>query len=187
MAESTTKKARAARPAAVRRAPSTSKRVPAVTKRVPAASKRVPRSKKVAAAVEAAGRQMSDEHKAALAAGREEGRVVRNYLEAVSHPKRPGRKKTPDSIQRQMSEVDGRLRSAGAAERLQLIQQRFDLKSELDRLAAESSVDLNGLEASFVKVAASYSDRKGLSYGAWREAGVAADVLRRAGVKRTRS
>ncbi|MHB1534624.1 MAG: hypothetical protein ACYC1D_08440 [Acidimicrobiales bacterium] len=43
------------------------------------------------------------------------------------------------------------------------------------------------LETAFVKVASGYSERKGLSYAAWREAGVSADVLRRAGIRRTRS
>ena len=129
---------------------------------------------------------MSVEHKAALAAGREEGRIVRNYLEAVSRPKRPGRKKTPESITRQLNQVDGKLRSAAPAERLQLIQQRFDLKSDLERLNADANVDLSNLESQFIKVASGYSERKGISYAAWREAGVSADVLRRAGIRRTR-
>lgn len=129
---------------------------------------------------------MSVEHKAALAAGREEGRIVRNYLEAVSRPKRPGRKKTPESITRQLNQVDSKLRSAAPAERLQLIQQRFDLKSDLERLNADANVDLSNLESQFIKVASGYSERKGISYAAWREAGVSADVLRRAGIRRTR-
>ena len=130
---------------------------------------------------------MSSEHKAALAAGREEGRIVRNYLEAATRPKRPGRKKTADSIARQLQQVDTKLRTARAAERLQLIQHRFDLQSESDRLHADSNVDMTELETAFVKVAFGYSERKGLSYAAWREAGVSADVLRRAGIRRTRS
>ncbi len=130
---------------------------------------------------------MSVEHKAALAAGREEGRVVRNYLEAVSRPKRPGRKKTPESITRQLNQIDSKLRNASAAERLQLIQTRFDLKSDLERLNADANVDLSNLESAFIKVAKGYSERKGISYAAWREAGVSADVLRRAGIRRTRS
>jgi hypothetical protein len=129
---------------------------------------------------------MSVEHKAALAAGREEGRIVRNYLEAVSRPKRPGRKKTPESIARQLNQVDTKLRNAAPAERLQLIQQRFDLKSDLERLNADANVDLSNLESQFIKVASGYSERKGISYAAWREAGVSADVLRRAGIRRTR-
>ena len=46
---------------------------------------------------------MSSEHKAALARGREHGRAVKNYLEALSanKPKR-GRKRTPDSINKRL-------------------------------------------------------------------------------------
>ena len=42
---------------------------------------------------------MSDEHKAALAEGRNQGRAVRNYLEALdqNRPKR-GRKRTTESV-----------------------------------------------------------------------------------------
>ena len=52
-----------------------------------------------AAAANKRRRTMSDEHKAALAEGREQGRVVRRYLEAlVSHRPSRGRRRTPDSI-----------------------------------------------------------------------------------------
>src|ERR1700730_18462311 len=49
---------------------------------------------------------MSDDHKAALAVGRTEGRVVRRYLDALeaNKPKR-GRKRTPDSIQRRLKAI----------------------------------------------------------------------------------
>ena len=41
------------------------------------------------------------------------------------------------------------------------------------------------VEAAFVDVAKSYSDRQGISYSAWREVGVEASVLKRAGIART--
>ncbi len=40
------------------------------------------------------------------------------------------------------------------------------------------------LEADFVKAAKNYSERKGISYAAWREAGVDAGVLKAAGLRR---
>lgn len=76
---------------------------------------------------------MTDEHKAALAEGREQGRIVRRYLEAVA-----------------------------------------------DRAPA----DMEALEAGFIAVARPYSDRKGLSYAAWRAVGVKPRVLRAAGIAR---
>ena len=51
--------------------------------------------------------QMSESHKAALAKGREEGRIVRQYLEALESTKpRRGRKRTPDSIRRRLTTIE---------------------------------------------------------------------------------
>src|SRR5438067_1738803 len=49
---------------------------------------------------------MSAQHKEALAVGREQGRAVRRYLEALeaNRPKR-GRKRTTDSVKRQSDHV----------------------------------------------------------------------------------
>ncbi len=162
---------------------------PKTTAEAPQRRKRVPKKQAVpvvapAKSVTKRASRMSDDHKAALAAGREEGRAVRNYLDVISRPKRPGRKRTVESIARQVAEVDAKLAGADAGQRLLLIQQRFDLKSELDQLKRESSEDLGALESAFVKVAAAYSERKGISYAAWREAGVSAVVLRQAGIGR---
>jgi hypothetical protein len=129
-------------------------------------------------------RPMSDSHKEALAAGREEGRAVRAYLDAVTRPKRPGRKRTSESVEAQLAKIDGRIAGASAANRLGLIQERFDLKRDLAALQAEAGVDIAALEASFVAVAPAYGKRKGISYAAWREAGVSAEVLRKAGISR---
>lgn len=130
---------------------------------------------------------MSAAHKQALAVGRDQGRIVRAYLEAMERPRRPGRPKTPESMARQIAQLDARLATATPAERVRLIQERFDLKREHDALVEEARVDLKVLAGAFVKVAKEYSDRKGISYAAWREAGVPAELLRRAGVTRSRA
>lgn len=126
---------------------------------------------------------MSKQHKEALAQGREQGRAVRRYLEALeaNRPRR-GRKRTPDSIKKRLSAIEDRLGSADPLTALQLRQERMDLQAEL--AAKETSVDVKGLEDEFVKVARSYGERKGISYAAWREAGVDAAVLKRAGISR---
>ena len=127
---------------------------------------------------------MSDEHKAALAEGRNQGRSVRRYLEALdAHKPKRGRKRTADSIRKRLNRIDVELAAADPLKRLQLIQERLDLKAELD--AAGAKVDLTGLEQDFVGAAAAYSMRKGISYAAWRELGVEPAVLKRAGIKRT--
>ena len=126
---------------------------------------------------------MSDEHKAALAEGRNQGRAVRRYLEALeAHKPKRGRKRTPESMQKRLDRIDVELVSADPLKRLQLIQERLDLKDELD--SAGQTVDLSGLEQDFVDAAAAYSKRKGISYAAWRELGVEPAVLKRAGISR---
>jgi hypothetical protein len=126
---------------------------------------------------------MTEEHKAALARGRAEGRVVRDYLEALraTKPKR-GRKRTPESIQQRLDAIDASLESASAVEELLLVQERRDLESEL--AAMSEQVDISALEDRFVDVAKSYSDSKKLSYAAWRDVGVQPAVLKRAGITR---
>jgi hypothetical protein len=126
---------------------------------------------------------MSDEHKAALAEGRNQGRSVRRYLEALeAHKPKRGRKRTSDSIQKRLDKIDGELAGADPLKRLQLIQERIDLLEELDTAGAK--VDLSELEQGFVEAAAAYSERKGISYAAWRQLGVEAAVLKRAGISR---
>jgi len=126
---------------------------------------------------------MTAQHKAALAEGRSEGRAVKAYLEALeqSRPRR-GRKRTPESIKKRLAVIDGELADASALQRLQLVQERMDLQRELEQLGTK--VDLGALEGAFVKTAGKYSQRKGISYAAWRELGVSADVLRKAGISR---
>jgi hypothetical protein len=126
---------------------------------------------------------MTAEHKKALAEGRTEGRAVREYLEALeaNRPRR-GRKRTAETVKRQLATTEKELGSASGVDRLQLVQRRLDLTAELERMT--NRLDVPALEREFVKVAKTYGDRKGISYSAWREVGVAPEVLRRAGVTR---
>lgn len=126
---------------------------------------------------------MSDEHKQALAVGREQGRAVRRYLEALeAHRPKRGRKRTPDSIERRLKVIEDELGSADPLTRLQLVQERMDLQEEL--ASKSEAVDMTSLEDQFVAAARDYGERKGISYGAWRELGVDAAVLKRAGIRR---
>ncbi len=126
---------------------------------------------------------MSDSHKAALAEGREQGRAVRRYLEALdAHKPKRGRKRTMESVERRLQLIDQKLPDADPLTRLHLVQERMDLVNELE--SAETVVDLQALEDAFVAAAAPYGQRKGVSYGAWRQLGVDPAVLRRANVRR---
>ncbi len=126
---------------------------------------------------------MSDSHKAALAEGREQGRAVRRYLEALeAHKPKRGRKRTQESVQKRLAAIDEKLPEADALTRLHLIQERMNLEEEL--AASDNGVDLKELEDQFVAAAAPYGARKGITYAAWRQLGVDPSVLRRAGIKR---
>lgn len=126
---------------------------------------------------------MTDEHKQALAVGREQGRAVRRYLEALeAHRPKRGRKRTAESIERRLAAIEERLVDADPLTRLQLVQERMDLQQELE--TKSEAVDITSLEAAFVTAAREYGQRKGISYSAWREAGVDAAVLKKAGIRR---
>ncbi len=126
---------------------------------------------------------MSADHKAALADGRRESHVVRAYLEALeAHRPRRGRKRTVDSVRRRLTAVATEITTADPLTRLQLVQEQLDLAVEL--AAFNATVDLAALEAEFVAAAKAYSDRKGISYAAWRAVGVAPAVLKQAGITR---
>jgi uncharacterized protein YicC (UPF0701 family) len=126
---------------------------------------------------------MSQEHKQALALGREQGRAVRRYLEALeAHRPKRGRKRTPDSIKKRLADIESRLETADPLTRLQLVQERMNLETEL--ASKSEAVDLTTLEADFVAAAREYGERKGITYAAWREAGVDASVLKRADIRR---
>lgn len=126
---------------------------------------------------------MSEDHKAALSAGRKQGRAVRAYLEALeAHKPKRGRKRTAESIAKRISAIDASLDDVDALKRLQLVQERMDLEAELASMDAGSNLD--ELEAEFIEVAREYSQRKGISYAAFRELGVSAATLKSAGVSR---
>lgn len=129
-------------------------------------------------------KKMSDEHKDALAVGRAEGRAVRAYLEALEsyRPKR-GRQRTRETVTARRAAIAAALETADPLKRLQLAQEDLDLANELATMNDGS--ELEGLETEFVSVAKSYATRKGISYTAFREVGVPAEVLRRAEIARS--
>ena len=129
------------------------------------------------------GRPMSDEHKAAMGEGRAQGRAVRAYLEALeTHKPKRGRKRTPESMRARIATIDDTIGDADPMKRLELVQERMDLEAAVE--AAETTVDLTELEDAFAAAAKGYGERKGISYGAWREVGVPASVLKKAGISR---
>jgi hypothetical protein len=109
---------------------------------------------------------------------------VRRYLEALEANKpRRGRKRSPESLKKRLDAIETEIASADPLKRVHLVQERSDLQQALETSA--SNVDVDELESDFVKAAAPYSERKGITYSTWREVGVPAAVLEKAGIKRS--
>ncbi len=133
---------------------------------------------------ERAKRTVSPAHKQAMAEGRTQSRAVSAYLEALdAHRPKRGRKRTPESIDRRLAAIDASLETASAIKRLSLIQERMDLQQEKTSIGV--AVDLSEVEGGFIAAAAEYGQRKGITYSAWRQLGVPAPVLAKAGITRS--
>lgn len=127
---------------------------------------------------------MSQEQKDAMAQGRREARAVRNYLDALERGRKRGPKVTPERLRDRITATQSAIDDeTDPQSRLELIQQRMDDEERLIEVSQQESID--DLQPGFIEVAASYSERKGISYSAWRELGVPAKVLRAAGMTRS--
>lgn len=115
---------------------------------------------------------------------KEARRAVRQYLSALeaNKPKR-GRKRTPESIDARLASLDEATESASPLKKLEMAQERRDLIEERERMV--EAVDPKALESAFVSHAQQYGEQKGISWAAWRDVGVAADVLKAAGISRS--
>lgn len=131
-------------------------------------------------------RTMSEGHKAAIAAGRSEGAAVRRYLEALKLKRRPGRRFTKAQLAERLDELQTKVDSEeNPLVEVELRQKARDL--ELRIAHSDQEVDEADLEAAFVEVAKEFSERKKISYSVWREMGVPASVLKKAGIPQERN
>lgn len=131
-------------------------------------------------------RKMSAAHKKALAEGRAMSATVDRYLAAVNTPKRRGRKVSKASLMERLSDARTRQKKTTGVERVLAAQEARNLHAKLAQLRSAGDVDTKGLEVEFVRVAKKFGENRGIRYGAWRDAGVPAEVLKRAGIARTR-
>lgn len=127
---------------------------------------------------------MSEEHKAALARGRKEARAITNYLNALD-ARKPGRLVTKESLEARLKSVINKLDSEDSPlDRVELLQKKLDIEEEISKV--EDAPDFDELEERFIRHAKSYSERKGISYTAWRDFGVPAATLKDAGIPEKR-
>jgi hypothetical protein len=131
-------------------------------------------------------RTLSASHKRALAEGRTMSATVDRYLAAVNTPKRRGRKVSQAALVERLGAAQERAKSATGVERVLAAQEVRDISSRISAMQSTGGTDLKALENAFVRVAKTFGEKRGIGYGAWRDAGVPAVVLKRAGVARTR-
>ena len=102
---------------------------------------------------------MTAEHKAKLAAGRNESRAVARYLEALeAHRPKQGRKRTSESVAKQLAQTEAELKTAVGIVRLELLQKQRDLKVEAERLS-EGGSQVMASRASLAKPSARARER----------------------------
>jgi hypothetical protein len=131
-------------------------------------------------------KSLSAEHKAAMAEGRIESRLIKSYLEAIRRTKpTAGRPRTTEAVNNRIEKINLILDSKlDPLKRLSLLQERIDLTQELKTIEDNSTDLVAELQPDFIIAAKSYGERKGISYAAWREFGVPAAVLKAAGISR---
>jgi len=129
---------------------------------------------------------LSAAHKRALADGRAMSATVDRYLSSVNTPKRRGRKVSKAVLEQRLAAAHANARSARGVAKVLAAQQIRDFQTRIANINAGSGSDLKSLEADFVKIAKRFGENRGIGYGAWRDAGVPAVVLKKAGIARTR-
>jgi hypothetical protein len=112
--------------------------------------------------------------------------TVDRYLSAVNTPKRRGRKVSKSALQARLADARARAKSATGVEKLLAAQDVRDLQTRIATLETSADGDIKSIEAAFVKIAERFGENRGICYGASRDAGVPAQILKRAGIARTR-
>ena len=110
--------------------------------------------------------------------------TISAYLTALGEEKARGRRKrSPEKLLQRLNVVAEQMDSASQIVKVRLIQERLDIEDAMR--PDPPSVAFSPLEDAFCSVVGSWSASKGISYSAWREVGVPAAVLKRAGVRRS--
>lgn len=131
----------------------------------------------------------------------DEARAVRSYLEFLM-PSKPSadepekadgrRQASPETIERRIAAVDTKIAGANTLAKLDLIQKRKELEAQLviakkaaaAGKASDPAAIKAALEQGFIDHATAYSERKGITYAAWREMKVPPGILKAAGITR---
>jgi hypothetical protein len=132
-------------------------------------------------------RQVSDDQRVAMSEGRHQSKAIRQYLEALEQtqaPKRKGRRRTQESIEKRLNLLAEEMPKADPLARVKMVQERLNLQRELGEMHVRQTVDIEPLQEQFLKVVKPYSERLGISFAAWKELGVPMSLLTEAGLGR---
>jgi len=115
-----------------------------------------------------------------MALGRQESAAVRRYLQDISA------QRTVDkgALRKRITLIDQVIPTGDDDLDNRLRRQKNVLQAELREAEA---LDLETLEADFVKAVRGYSERKGVSYRSWRNFGVPPHVLAAGGIRAERA
>jgi len=160
--------------------------MPTVKKAAKKAARKPAKKTARAATKRPSARRLSAAHKRALAEGRTMSSTVDRYLSAVNTPKRRGRKVSKTALQERLADSRARAKGAIGVEKVLAAQEVRDLQARIASMESAGADDLKGLESAFIKIAKRFGENRGIGYGAWRDAGVPAVVLKKAGVARRR-
>ena len=160
--------------------------MPPAKKTTRKATKKTTRSSTKKSTRKTARRTMSPAHKKALAEGRTMSATVDRYLAAVNTPKTRGRKVTKAALTERLTDAQAQVKTATGVDKVLKAQEVRDLQAKIAKTNVANGADVKSLESAFVKIAKTFGENRGIGYGAWRDAGVPADVLKRPGVARTR-
>jgi len=114
------------------------------------------------AAKKAAKGTMSPSHKKALAEGRSMSASVDAYLAALNVPKKRGRKISKSVLEKRLVQARSRAKTATGVEKLLASQEVRDLQARIAQVSSATTTDLKGLESAFVRVAKTFSEKRGI-------------------------
>lgn len=141
--------------------------------------KRTPAKRRTAA--KAPARKQAATHKQALFDAKSESQKISHYLRALENRKKGrGPRKNPDVLERRIASLQVYVKEATGLRRLQAVQRIRNMQREQSELA--DAGNFGKFEADFIASAKSYSEKNGIDYGSWREVGVDAAVLKKAGI-----
>ena len=132
--------------------------------------------------------QFDQAHKDAIQESHRQNKAVRRYLEMLEQDNAPRPKPVDvDGLRGQLAGIDQEIAAeASTVKKLDLVQKRQNVQSKIDAASVQDdTVDdqtRREIEDQFVKMAAGYGQRKGISYKAWREVGVPVQTLKAAGL-----